>query len=84
MRVHSNFAEYAPFTLLPMALAESLNSWTWLMHLTGLMLLAGRVTHAYGVSQPRENFRFRVVGMAMTHIAIGLAAATCVYEAVVR
>ena len=29
-------------------------------------LLLGRLLHAYGVSRPREDFRFRVTGMVLT------------------
>ncbi|MGZ5919923.1 MAG: MAPEG family protein [Hyphomicrobium sp.] len=46
MRVHANFAEYAPFALLLMALAESLGPPHVLTHLVGLMLVAGRTLHA--------------------------------------
>ena len=34
--------------------------------LLGVALLLGRAAHAWGVSQVREDFRFRVFGMAMT------------------
>jgi uncharacterized protein len=82
MRVQANFAEYAPFTLLLMGLAESLNSWSWLLHLSGFALVTARVLHAYGVSQSPENFRFRVSGMAMTFSAMGVLAAACLYASV--
>jgi uncharacterized membrane protein YecN with MAPEG domain len=64
-----------------MALAESLQTWPWLLHLLGLALLTGRVSHAYGVSQPRETFTFRVFGMAATLSVIGAAAAACLLGA---
>jgi uncharacterized membrane protein YecN with MAPEG domain len=79
MRVHANFAEYVPLALLLMALAESLQTWPWLLHLLGLVLLMGRLSHAYGVSQPRENFSFRVFGMEATLSVIGAAAAACLF-----
>jgi uncharacterized protein len=81
MRVHANFAEYVPFALLLMALAESLGTWNWLLHLMGAALAAGRLTHAYGVSQSKENLRFRVGGMAATLTVIGAAASACVFGA---
>jgi uncharacterized membrane protein YecN with MAPEG domain len=31
-----------------------------------LGLLVGRLSHANGVSQSKENFRFRIVGMSLT------------------
>jgi uncharacterized membrane protein YecN with MAPEG domain len=84
MRVHANFAEYVPLALLLMALAESLNTWPWVLHLTGLVLLGGRLLHAYGMSQPQETFAFRVLGMTLTFSVIGAAAAACIIGALAR
>lgn len=77
VRVHANFAEYVPLTLLLLALAELGGTLAWLLHLVGLSLLLGRSAHAYGVSQAEEDYRFRVVGMALTLGAIGVAASLC-------
>lgn len=66
VRVHGNFAEYAPFGLL-LILLVGLAGWgAWAVHLLGALLLAGRAVHAYGVSQEQENFRYRIVGMMTT------------------
>jgi uncharacterized membrane protein YecN with MAPEG domain len=77
MRVHANFAEYVPFTLLLMALAESMAAPHLLLHLAGLLLVAGRLLHAYGVSQSPAVMRYRIWGMWLTFIALGLAALIC-------
>jgi len=77
MRVHANFAEYAPFTLLLMALAENLGPPHVLVHLVGLTLLAGRAMHAYGLSQTPHILKYRVWGMTLTFAAIGIAAMIC-------
>ncbi len=77
MRVHGNFAEYVPFTLLLMALTESLAAPRAIIHLIGLLLLAGRLIHAYGLSQTPHVLKLRVTGMTLTFAALGLAAATC-------
>jgi uncharacterized protein len=77
MRVHANFAEYAPFALLLLALAESLQTPDWALHLTGLSLLAGRCAHAFGVSRAKEDFRFRIGGMSLTFAAILTGAGAC-------
>jgi uncharacterized membrane protein YecN with MAPEG domain len=66
MRVHSNFSEYVPLSLILIFLVEAQGSQTWLVHALGLCLLVGRLSHAFGVSQTRENFTFRVAGMALT------------------
>lgn len=81
MRVQANFAEYVPFALLLMALAEGLNTPAALLHALGIGLLAGRLLHAYGVSQARENYRLRVAGMVATLTVMGSAAITCLARA---
>jgi len=65
-RVQANFAEYAPLILLLVWLVEVSQYPAWVVHGLGGALLVGRVVHAYGVSQMREDFRFRVTGMALT------------------
>jgi uncharacterized protein len=80
MRVHANFAEYVPFALLLMALGESLRTPAFLIHALGIVLLIGRVSHAYGVSCPNEKFHFRVVGMAATFTVLLVSALICLYQ----
>lgn len=70
MRVHSNFSEYVPFGLLLIYFVESKSDYPSFVHILGLVLLVGRISHAYGVSQDKENFKFRVAGMAMTFTVI--------------
>jgi hypothetical protein len=70
MRVHSNFAEYVPLGLLLILLAAGSGAHPMLVHFLGLTLLVGRVSHAYGVSQSRENYKFRVAGMALTFTSL--------------
>ncbi len=77
MRVHANFAEYVPFTLLLMALAENMGPPHILTHLVGLLLLAGRLMHAYGLSQTPHILRYRAWGMQLTFAAMGIAAMIC-------
>jgi hypothetical protein len=73
MRVHSNFAEYVPFALLLIYLSETLGANGLLVHALCIGLLVGRLSHAYGVSQLKEDYRFRVAGMALTFTAIIVA-----------
>ena len=75
MRVHSNFSEYVPISLIFIFLVEAQGSQPWLVHALGLCLLVGRLAHAFGVSQARENFTFRVAGMALTFTVIISSAA---------
>src|ERR1700687_15096 len=70
MRVHSNFAEYVALTLLLIFLLESEGAHYALVHALCICLLLGRLSHAYGVSKISEDYRYRVVGMAMTLSAL--------------
>jgi len=66
MRVHANFSEYVPITLLLILSVELLEGHFIFVHLLCTALLIGRIIHAYGVSQTRENLKFRVAGMLLT------------------
>ena len=68
IRAHGNFAEYCPLALLLMALAELQNQPDWRIHLIGGLLVAGRVSHAYGVSNGAGTPR--VAGMILTFAAL--------------
>lgn len=81
VRVHANFAEYVPLCLILIGLAESLRAPPILLHGLGGLLLAARISHAYGVSRQPETFAWRVSGMVGTLTAIGVAAAFCLYSA---
>jgi uncharacterized membrane protein YecN with MAPEG domain len=74
VRAQGNFAEYVPLALLLLAFVEMRGAPAWLVHAMALVLVAGRLSHAYGVSQLRESFAFRVSGMAMTFTVILSAA----------
>ncbi len=66
IRVHGNFAEYVPFALLLVGIAEFNGLGAFWLHFMGIALLAGRALHAYGVSKPKEDLRIRVAGMVLT------------------
>ncbi len=70
IRVHSNFAEYLPIALILIYMTESIGAPIYLIHFLGISLLIGRLSHAWGVSQENENFKFRVFGMIATFNAI--------------
>ncbi|NJO55520.1 MAG: hypothetical protein HC834_03235 [Rhodospirillales bacterium] len=80
-RAQANFAEYVPLGLLLMALVELQDKPAWCVHLIGVLLLVGRVVHAYGFSRTPEPLRLRVAGMAMTFSALGVGAVACLIPA---
>ena len=65
-RVHANFAEYVPLCILLLGLCEVQGASTAVLHIAFASLVVARVAHAYGVSQVREPFGFRVFGVAVT------------------
>ena len=66
MRVHSNFAEYVPIALILIYFLEVGSDTDVGIHILCVALIAGRLLHAYGVSQIKEDYRFRVAGMILT------------------
>jgi uncharacterized membrane protein YecN with MAPEG domain len=75
VRAHANCAEYVPLALLLLAFAELRGAPGLALHAGGLALLLGRAAHAWGLSNPPENYRWRVGGMAATFAAYGIAVA---------
>lgn len=69
-RVHANFAEYVPLALLLIYFVETGGAAVLRIHILCLALLCGRLLHAWGVSQPRENYRYRTAGMILTFSVI--------------
>lgn len=74
MRTHANCAEYAPLGLLLLLMVELMGAPNMALHLIGLLLLAGRLLHAYGFSAEPQIMRFRVLGMVLTFTALALSA----------
>jgi uncharacterized membrane protein YecN with MAPEG domain len=73
-RVHANFSEYVPLTLLLIAMLEIQSYSHLIIHGLCIALLAARIAHAYGVSQTNENFKFRIFGTATTINIIAICA----------
>lgn len=70
IRAHANFSEYVPICLLLLWFLESLTYSTLTIHVLATLLVIGRLVHAYGISQPNENTRFRVFGMFLTFVVL--------------
>ena len=68
IRVHGNFAEYVPLTLILMALIELQDKPDLVVHAIGLLIIAGRLLHVIGVSA--TIFPARVFGMVLTFAAL--------------
>ncbi len=66
MRIHANFAEYVPLSLLLIYFAEQRSAPVWMLHALGSALLIARVLHAYGLSSASIKTPFRPAGLALT------------------
>ena len=83
IRVHGNFAEYVPLALLLLTFVEMQAASLTTVHVLCIMLLIGRVVHAYGVSHEKEDYRLRAAGMLLTFAAIAASAVILVGSFVV-
>ncbi len=66
IRAHANFAEYVPFALILMILAEMQNAPLWLAHAAGIVLVIGRLAHIGGILHPRTLNLWRPAGVILT------------------
>jgi len=66
VRVHANFVEYVPLTLVLLLLAELGGGRAGLLHACGAVLLVSRVLHAYGLSRTSGRSFGRFWGTAGT------------------
>ena len=74
VRAQANFCEYVPLALLLLVLVElGGNVPAWALHLLGLMLLVGRISHALGLSRSAGASWARVVGTLLTWIVLLVA-----------
>ncbi|MEX9612330.1 MAPEG family protein [Providencia manganoxydans] len=77
IRVHGNAIEYIPIALILLLFMEMNGAQVWMIHLCGLILIAGRVLHSYGLKN--HDISYRRSGMAATYIAITLMIMANIY-----
>ena len=78
MRRHGNLAEYMPFTILIMALAEILGLGATWLHVAGIALVAGRLIHPFGVAE-KSPLVPRVTGVLLTFVAMLIPAGSILF-----
>jgi uncharacterized protein len=66
IRRHGNFVESVPMILLLMALAELDGTGKTWLHASGILLIAGRILHAYGLQYDKATIIRILGGMAST------------------
>lgn len=65
MRAHANFAEYAPFFLILLALVElarGSEQWLWIV---SILFILARLAHPIGMDRSRSNI-LRIAGIVVT------------------
>lgn len=81
-RAFGNASEYIPTGLVALGVLAMAGAAPAIVHLVGVVLFAGRVTHAVGLSRSGGASPGRAAGMLMTWIAYVLAAAALIFYAI--
>ena len=70
VRAQANFLEAVPYALILLLLLELAGTPPWLLHLLGMMLLAGRICHARSFSFAELRGPSGVAGTGLTQTMI--------------
>lgn len=70
IRVHANFGEYVPLLLVLMGLIEATGGPAWALHAIGIVLVVGRLGHAYGLGGTEGASVGRAVGAGGTMVLL--------------
>ncbi len=62
VRQHGNFVEWVPFVLVLMILAEGMGAPALYLHISGALLLIGRIAHPFGLEADNAGHPLRYVG----------------------
>ncbi|REF28395.1 hypothetical protein BDD26_3292 [Xenorhabdus cabanillasii] len=68
IRIHGNAVEYIPISLLLLLIMEMNGAAVWMLHICGILLLAGRLLHYYGLHH--RELRWRRMGMIATFMSM--------------
>lgn len=74
VRVHGNFAEYAPLFLVLLLIAELIGGVSWLLHVLGAGFVLARLGHAFGLGRSSGTSTGRFLGTLVTWVAITVLA----------
>lgn len=75
-RQHGNCAEWCAFVLILMILAEGMGAPALYLHISGLLLIIGRLAHPFGLKSENAGHPLRYVGNG-TNILAALNAMAC-------
>ena len=69
IRCHGNFVEWVPMVLILMIIAESLGADAIYVHITGALLVLGRLAHPFGLKAEKATHVLRIVGNSANILA---------------
>jgi len=78
-RLLSSFVEYVPLGLVLLTLIELKGAPALVLHILGIMLLVGRVLHAYGSNEMPGAGLMRFIGAQMTFLMLAVASMACLF-----
>lgn len=70
VRVHANAVETLPIGLILLLVLEWNQTLPWILHLSGIVLILGRLLHAYGMSVSSGSSPGRALGMSLTLLVL--------------
>jgi uncharacterized membrane protein YecN with MAPEG domain len=82
VRAFGNATEYVPAGLIAIAVLAMVGAPPMVVHLTGLVLLAGRVCHAIGLSRSGGASVLRSAGVILTWLAYILGGVALIFYAI--
>nr|MEA2799343.1 uncharacterized protein [Phenylobacterium sp.] len=82
VRAFGNATEYVPAGLIAIAVLAMVGAPPMVVHLTGLVLLVGRVSHAIGLSRSGGASILRSAGVILTWLAYILGAVALIFYAI--
>jgi uncharacterized protein len=77
VRRHGNFVEWVPMVLIMMMLAEGLGAPAFYLHISGALLLLGRLLHPIGLKIDNAAHPLRYIGNSASGLAL-INAMVCV------
>lgn len=82
IRVFGNATEYVPTGIAAIAILTIVGASALIVHLAGVMLLAGRIAHAVGLSRSSGATPARVAGILLSWLAYILTAVVLLFYAI--
>jgi hypothetical protein len=82
IRAFGNATEYVPAGLVAIAVLAMAGAPPMIVHLTGLVLLCGRICHAVGLSRSGGSSLLRSAGVTLTWLAYILGGVALIFYAI--